>query len=136
MVHRCKKEQQELSKEKANALSEPVRDCLLGIPGAGKSTCIKLMRRFFEECLGWEHGVQFLCVAFQNRVARAMGGVTIHSGGGVSVGGGDRSLSRAEVDVLFTRNQAVRWLLTDEVGMVADGLLRASEMHLIDALRK
>eukprot|EP00959_Pyramimonas_sp_CCMP1952_P073451 1535191-Pyramimonas_sp.AAC.1 len=74
-----------------------------------------------------------MCVAFQNRVAHAMGGVTIHSGGDVSVGGGDRSLSHTDVDVLFTRNQAVRWLLIDEIGMVSDGLLGALEKHLTDA---
>eukprot|EP00973_Karenia_brevis_P020959 2882542-Karenia_brevis.AAC.1 len=27
---------------------DPILDCLLGIPGAGKSTCIKLMQEFFE----------------------------------------------------------------------------------------
>ena len=99
----------------------------------GKSVVIRWLREFFEDALGWSHGEEFMCVAFQNRVAHAMGGVTIHSGGDVSVGGGDRNLSHTDVDVLFTRNQAVRWLLIDEVGMVSIGLLGALEKHLTDA---
>ena len=71
--------------------------------------------------------MQFLCVAFQNRVAHAMEGVTLHSGGDVPVGGGDNSLSHTDVDVLFSRNQDVRWLLFDEIGMIPDCLLGAFE---------
>ena len=65
VIERCSIEHSELNKVRALAagqkpdLSEPVRDCLFGIPGAGKSHCIKLVRRFFEECLQWEDGVQF-----------------------------------------------------------------------------
>ena len=41
----------------------------------------------FKEALCWERRVEFLCVAFQNRVAHAMGGTTLHEGGNVPVGG-------------------------------------------------
>ena len=112
---------------------EPLRAFIHGPPGTGKSRLIWWITRLFKEALGWEHGVQFLCVAFQNRVAHAMGGVTIHSGGEISVGGGDRKLTHIEVDALFTKNQDVRWLLIDEIGMVADNLLGAFEKHLTDA---
>ena len=64
-------------------------DCLLGIPGAGKSECIKLMRRFFEECLKWEDGVQFQFLASQNTMAALIGGRTIHTWGVIPVNATD-----------------------------------------------
>ena len=75
---------------------------------------INRITRIFTEALGWTHGVEFLCVAFQNRVAYAMGGTTLHSGGDMGVGGEYKSLSHTDVDVLFTRNQCLRWLLIDD----------------------
>ena len=55
---------------------------------------------FFREALAWEHGNQFICVAYQNRVARAMGGVTLHTGGDVGVGEYDKKLEHTDVDIL------------------------------------
>ena len=104
------------------AMEEPMRGFIHGPPGTGKSRLIHWITRFFREALGGQHGMQFLCVAFQNRVAHAMGGVTLQSGGDVSVCGGDKSLSHTDVDVLFTRNQDARWLLFDEIGMIPDCL--------------
>ena len=112
-----------------------MRGFIHGPPGTGKSRLIHWIARFFKEALAWQHGVQFVCVAFQNRVAYAMGGVTLHSGGDVSVGGSDKSLSHTDVDVLFTRNQDVRWLLFDEIGMIPDSLLGAFEKHITDAAK-
>ena len=79
----------------------------------------------FIEAMKWEHGVQFVCVAFQNRVAYQMGGATLHSAGEVPVGGvhQDRKLARGDIDLLFTKNQALRWILIDEVYMIPDDLL-------------
>ena len=88
----------------------------------------------FTEALGWEHGRQFLCVAFQNRVAYAMGGTTLHTGGDIKVGNDRlRKLDHTDVDVLFTRNQDLRWVLADEVGMIADELLGEFEEQLSEA---
>ena len=70
---------------------EPLRACLLGVPGAGKSSCLKLMRRFFEECLHWEDGVQFQFLATQNTMAALTGGATSHTWGGIPVNFADAS---------------------------------------------
>ena len=69
--------------------------------------------------------MEFICVAFQNRVAYAMGGVTIHSSGEIPVGGqyANRRLEHLDVDVLFTKNQHLRWILIDEALMIPDELL-------------
>ena len=54
-----------------------------GLPGAGKSEVIKWARGFFEEVLGWRHGREFVCMASMNTMAALIGGMTIHSFGGV-----------------------------------------------------
>ena len=52
IIDRCRQESIALKNSGGKKPSDrPLRDCLLGLPGSGKSTCIKLMRRFFEECL-------------------------------------------------------------------------------------
>ena len=76
VVERCREEQQEMISEN---FTEPVRDCLFGLPGGGKSTCIKWLRDFFETCLQWEDGVQFQFLAAQNTMAALISGKTIHS---------------------------------------------------------
>ena len=45
--------------------TEPLLDLVHGFPGTGKSATIAWMRELMEEGLGWEHGVQFVCLAFQ-----------------------------------------------------------------------
>ena len=60
---------------------EPFRGFVHGDPGTDKSKRIRWISRLVTEALGWEHGRQFLCVAFQNRVAHAMGGTTLHTRG-------------------------------------------------------
>ena len=103
---------------------EPLRGLAHGPPGTGKSELIKWLVRMFEEVMEWKHGVQFLCVAFQNKVAHAMRGDTLHSAGDIGIGSkADRSLQHTDVDVLYTRNQSLRWLLGDEVFMNPGELL-------------
>ena len=65
------------------------------------------------EALEWQHGEEFLFVAFQNRVAHAMGGNTVHAGGDIGVGQ-QRSLEHTDIDILYIRNQCLRWVIIDE----------------------
>ena len=93
---------------------------------------------FVEECLGWKHGEQFICVAFQNRMAAAIGGVTLHSGADLPRPGEnrDRKLSHSEIDNLFIQNSSLRWVLLDEISMVADNLLDEFGMQFSNSARK
>ena len=69
------------------SVEQPMLGFCHGCPGTGKSRLIKWIRRMFMEALGWQHEDEFLFVAFQNRVAHAMEGTTIHSGGDIGIGG-------------------------------------------------
>ena len=122
VADRCEREAQELKKhgETPTRTSEPMRACLLGVPGGGKSECIKWTCRFFTECLGWTAGVQFQCLASQNTFANQIGGQTFHHWGSIPVNaavameGGRRAGGRG-VDEVYLRCLAQRWLVADEI---------------------
>ena len=136
---RLKKEGCDLprSHPSVQAEEEPLRAFIHGPPGTGKSKVIRWVIRMFTEALKWENGIDFICLAFQNRVAYAMNGTTLHTGGGIAVGQQrDTNLNHTDIDVLFTRNQHLRWLLIDEVGMIPDDLLGQLSTNLTDAATK
>ena len=56
----------------------------------------------------------------------------MHTGGDIGIGG-QRPLEHTDIDILFTRNQYLRWVIIDELPMVPDELLGAFEGHLADA---
>ena len=114
---------------------EAMRALIHGIPGTGKSRVINWIRRLFVEARDWKHGVHFLCTAFQNKVAYAMGGSTLHSAGDLPIGGSSnaRKLAHEDINEVFTRNQHLRWLLIDECFMVPDDLLGRFSSALQDA---
>ena len=97
--------------------SEPYRKGLLGPPGTGKSQCLIWTSRFFEEVLGWQHGVQFQKIAPQHTMALLIGGQTAHSWGAVPINVAMLQNARGkkatqEVDELFERIQSMRWLFS------------------------
>ena len=111
---------------------QPLLGFCHGSPGTGKSRVISWITCMFVEALGWQDEDEFLCVAFQNRVAHAMGGHTMHAGGDIGVGA-QRSLQHTDIDVLVTWNQYLCWVIIDELPMVPDDLLGAFASHLADA---
>ena len=62
---------------------EPLLDLVHGFPGTGKSAMVGWMRQVMEEGLGWEHGVQFVCLALQNAMAAQINGQTVHHWSGI-----------------------------------------------------
>ena len=137
VVDRCRQEHNSLRNPRTQIFEEePVRDCLLGIPGAGKSSCIKLLRRFFEECLCWEDGVQFQFLAIQNTMAALIGGKTIHSFGTIPVNSTDamnKGTSKSadgDVDELFLQVLGMRWIIIDEISTVSPELLGLLDLYL------
>ena len=137
VIDRCRKENQAFKDPSCKQyLDEPVRDCLLGLPGAGKSTCIKLVRRFFEECLHWEDGIQFQFLASQNTMAALIGGATVHTWGCIPVNAIDAAQkvhtkgADADIDDLFLNACGMRWIIIDEISTVSPGLLGLLDAYL------
>ena len=125
---RCMQEASELKSwavpTKKLHTTEPYRKCLLGPPGTGKSQCLIWTSRFFQEVLGWQHGVQFQKVAPQHTMAILIGGLTVHSWGQVPINATSMQTRTGkgktdDVDELFSRTQSLRWLLVDEIEAVA-----------------
>ena len=115
IIARCRTESQDFLHNTFFASDEkPVMDCLLGIPGAGKSKCIHLVRRFFEECLKMEEGVHFQFLASQNSMASLIGGRTLHTWAGISVNATaafDKATAKADdgdISELFLNVQSIR----------------------------
>ena len=77
--------QQAAGASQAKASAKPEAFALLAPPGTGKTKCIKLACQYFKEVLGWTHGVEFQCLASQNRMAGRIDGATLHSWGEVPI---------------------------------------------------
>ena len=65
--------------------SDPQALALLAPPGTGKTKRIKLACQYFKEVCCWSGGVEFQCLASQNRMAGRIAGATIHSWGEVPI---------------------------------------------------
>ena len=76
----------------AASSEDPLFDLVHGLPGTGKSEVIAWIRELFEVVLGWTHGTQFVCLAFQNATAANIRGNTTHSWAEIQSrkGGGQR----------------------------------------------
>ena len=140
-IARCQTEHDELMnwhapkrKHGIKDLTEPSRCALLGIPGAGKSLCLSLLRDFFENVLGWRHGVQFQFLSAQNSMAALIGGNTVHSWGVIPTSKTAASAKYANKEVdwdqLFENCISMRWLVIDEVSTIPLGLLGTLESFL------
>ena len=68
---------------------------------------------------GWTHGVQFVCLAFQNSMASQIGGCTLHHWSGNPVSETDGTALTKDAHKLATKRQSVRWALIDEVSFRA-----------------
>ena len=112
-------------RKREDSREDPLRGLTHGGPGTGKSRVIKWIVRMFTEGMGWQHGKDFVCVAFQNKVAHAMAGSTLHSAGDIKIGQQSYSamLESRDIDGLFTKNECLRWVLFDEIFMIPDDLL-------------
>ena len=75
-----------------------------------------------EKGLKWEHGVQFVCLAFQNAAANLIEGYTIHNWAGIARNATE-TRSREKAQAMYAKCLALRVLIIDEVSMVEASLL-------------
>ena len=115
---------------------EPLFDMVHGVPGAGKSKLIEWLRSGFEHVLGWTHGVQFVCLAFQNAMAAHIGGFTIHHWSGIPVAEEPGMSSTRNAHKFSTRCQSLRFILVDEISMVSAQLLGQLEILVSKVTRR
>ena len=114
----------EQKNERSSVQSEPPFYLIHGVPGAGKSRLIALLREMFTQVLHWEHGVQFQCLAPQNTMAALIGGATLHSWGDVPINHAaavelsKKKRGQQGVDGLFV-GLAVGPFVGDEVGIAS-----------------
>ena len=87
--------------------TEPLFDMIHGVPGAGKSKLIKWLRSLFEDELGWMHGVQFVCLAFQNAMAALINGFTVHHWTGIPVGEADGAATSRDNHIFASKCQCL-----------------------------
>ena len=145
VIQRCLVEQKELhswtgswsgpASQKKDGLSESKRMALLGIPGAGKSHCIHLLRDFFTNCMNWTDGVQFQFLATQNTMAELIGGKTVNTWGVIPP---NKAAAMSKVhgskdvdwDKLFENALSMRWLIIDECSTLSPYLLSTLESFL------
>jgi hypothetical protein len=134
IIDRCEHEAAELHGREPKR--EPSREFLLGPPGTRKSECIRWTIRYFNECLGWEHGVQYQCLASQHTMAALIGGTTMHGWGKVPVNATQLCKAAArkrhdlQIDDLFLRAQSIRWLLIDECSTLAAMVLGVVDTNM------
>ena len=79
-----------------------------------------------EQGLGWTHGVQFVCLAFQNSMAAQINGFTLHHWSGIPA----RNTSRegtGDAHQQSIKCQALRVILIDEISMISAELLGTLE---------
>ena len=104
------------AQEHVSQVREPLRGLCHGLPGTGKTEVIKWIRELFEHKMCWNHGREFIFVAFQNKMASLINGVTLHGAADMKQGEefGDRSSATGDVESLFIRSQSLRWIIIDE----------------------
>ena len=131
LKHIVQRIQVEISEERAGTKAatthEPIFDLVHGIPGAGKSKVISWLRELFEQVIGWSHGVQFVCLAFQNSMAAHIDGQTIHHWSGIPAHEADGAAGTRDKHKLSIKCQCLRFILIDEISMVSAELLAALE---------
>ena len=71
-------------------------------------------------------------------MAAAIQGSTLHAAGDLPRPGADRDrkLEHGDVENLYTQNERLRWILLDEVSIVADTFLGDFEHQLSNAARE
>ena len=116
---------------------EPLRWCVHGGPGTGKSHVINLVKELFTDVLQWNIGVEFQIVALQAVMADLLGGDTIHHACGIPVCKRRECHSEDAQKQMEVAKRVLqwRWLIIDEISMVSAKLLADVDMKMRQVVR-
>jgi hypothetical protein len=126
----------EQSDTKSKSDTKPLRDLVHGCPGTGKSAILGWLRDLFENVLGWEHGVQFVFLSFQNTMAADINGFTIHHWAGIDPTVADGACTTKDNHKMSSQCQNLQFIIIDEISMVSAQLLAQLEVIVGRAFRK
>ena len=126
----------EQANRKEAGREDPLFDVVHGVPGAGKSKLIGWLRDLFEKELHWTHGVEFVCLAFQNAMAALIGGFTVHHWTGIPVGEADGTATTRDNNKFSAKCQRLRFVLVDEISMISAQLLAQIEILVSRVVRR
>jgi hypothetical protein len=119
-------------------LGEPLRWCLHGGPGTGKSHVIKVVKELFKDVFHWDIGVEYQIVALQAVMADLLGGDTIHHACGIPVFSRKGECHQDDVQKhmqIVKRVLQWRLFIIDEISMVSAKLLADMDMKLRQVVR-
>ena len=114
---------------------EPLMGVVHRCPATGKNTVIGWMRHLMEEGLGWEHGVQFVCLAFQNAMAAQIDGHIVHRWSGIPARNDDGN-AMGDRHKQSMKCGALRVIIIDDVSMMSAELLGTLERVVSAAVRE
>ena len=69
--------------------------------------------------VGPQHGVQFVCLAFQNVMAALVSGFTVHHWAGIPIGEAEGTSTTKDANRLSTRCQCVCFIIIDEISVIS-----------------
>ncbi len=90
----------------------------------------------FEEVMHWQHGVQLVCLAYQNSMAAHINGFTVHHWTGIPVGDVDGSATTRDAHKFSTRCQSLRFIIIDEISMISAQMLAQIDLLTAKVVRK
>ena len=116
--------------------AEPRFELVHSEVASGKSTVIARLRELFVDVQGWQHGIQFVCLAFRKTQAAQIDGYTIHRWANIPTNYLFATNMRSRVDYqeFCVRCQSLRWMIIDEIEMVPAGLFRELQKRLADGV--
>ena len=109
----------------SSSASEPLFDMAHVLSGCGKSRLIAWIREAFEEVLGWQHGVHFVCLAFTNTMATRIAGETTYHWSSIPA---SETYDPRDTDMITARCELIRWILIDDVNTISADLF--GQLHL------
>ena len=97
---------------------------------------VSWLRELFVGVLGWQHGIEFVCLAFGKTEAAKIDGYTIHRWANLPLHDSYEATSRreAEYNERCLRCLSLRWMIIDEIDMVPAELFAELQKRIAECV--